>query len=144
MGFSEVSLKCDFNRLTEKHLAIAIVLVPKPRQNLPRNRDRNCHETETEASGTRATSTQDKAPAATDKQTVKNYASVAVQAAKPKESCSTETGRDGPMRRQRNQAKPGPYMPARSIPHAEPGWQALPPPFENVLAKLLRVCACIA
>jgi hypothetical protein len=98
-----------FNRLTEKHLAIAIVLVPS-----------HCHETETAASGTRATSTQDKAPAATDKQTVKNYASVAVQAAKPKESCSTEAGRDGPMRRERNNAKPGPYMPARSIPHAEP------------------------
>jgi hypothetical protein len=107
MGFSEVPLKCDFNGLTEKHLAIAIVLVPS-----------HCQETETGASATRATSTQDKAPAATDKQTVKSYDSVAVQAAKPKKACSTEAGRDGPMRRERNNAKP--YMPARSIPPAEP------------------------
>jgi len=147
MGFSEVPLKCDFNRLTEKHLAISIVLVPS-----------HCHETGTDASATRATSTQDKAPTATDKQTVKSYASafgwkhsttfspvrklkaeeavtspnataaqgdqktkvqtVAVQAAKPKAACSTEAGRGGPMRRERNNAKP--YMPARSIPPAEP------------------------
>ena len=148
MGFSDVPLTCDFNRLTEKHVAIPIDLVSS-----------HCHETQTEATATRPTSTQDKAPAATDKQTVQSYASafgwmgglahsttfspvrnldaatspsapatqgdqktkvqtVALQAAQPKKACSTEAGRGGPMRRERNNAKA--YMPARSIPPAEP------------------------